>query len=227
MSPGSARPGKLYARRRGRLTRGQALALEQHADRFLLHPEQEPPDWVEVFGTEAPLVLEIGFGMGDALLNFARVHPQQHVIGVELYRPGLGAVLHQAAREQLSNIRLLEGDARELLETAFHPRQLHQINIFFPDPWPKRKHLKRRLIDADFARLLASRLESGGVVNLATDWEPYAEWMFNVLEGEPALRNRQPDGGFAARCADRPITKFEARGQRLGHGVWDLSYVAV
>jgi len=206
------------------MTRAQAQALERYADRYLITAVAERLDFQQAFGRTAPLVLEIGFGMGQALLSVARNHPEFDVIGLEIYRPGLGAVMHHAAREDLNNIRLLEGDARELLESAFKPRQLQRINIFFPDPWPKRKHLKRRLIQPRFAHLLASRLVPGGELNLATDWQPYAEWMLEVFEKTPGLKNRQAPGVFAARSEDRPVTKFEARGLDLGQSVWDLAY---
>ncbi len=216
----------LYSRRSGRLTQGQALALEQHSDHYLLCPGPRRINFEQVFGRAAPLVLEVGFGMGNALLSLASKQPEFNVIGMEIYRPGLGSAMHGAARQELQNLRLMEGDARQLLEAVFEPSQLRRINIFFPDPWPKRKHLKRRLIEPGFVELLTSRLEPGGHLNLATDWQPYAEWMLKVLEAEPGLRNREAPGRFAPRSTDRPVTKFEARGLKLGHSVWDLAYEA-
>jgi tRNA (guanine-N7-)-methyltransferase len=203
------------------MTRGQRRALETLWSRF--QPEL-PVDWRAEFGRDAPLGVEIGFGMGHALLDWAERHPDWNLVGIEVYQPGIGALLLGLEQREVDNVRVLEGDAAALLVEAFAPGSLQAARIFFPDPWPKKRHHKRRLVQPEFVSLLADRLAPGGLLLLATDWAAYAEWMLEVLDAEPALENLAGTGCYAARSPERPVTRFEARGERLGHPVWDLAY---
>lgn len=206
------------------MTRAQARALATLLDRYRVPISATVVDWTAQFGRDAPLLLEIGFGMGHALIDAAQRHPEWNCVGVEVYRPGIGALLNGLAAAQLTNVRIVEGDAREVLTSMIEPDALHRLLVFFPDPWPKSKHHKRRLVNADFAALAASRLAPDGQLLAATDWEQYAHAMLAVLDAERALENLAGAGRFAARSEERPITRFEARGTALGHPVWDLAY---
>ena len=197
------------------MTQGQRRALEELAPRYLVDPE--PNQWPEVFGRSAPLGVEIGFGMGQATLDWAASRPHLNIVGIEIYRPGFGALLAGIERLGLANLRLLEGDAALLLDSKFGAGSLDEARILFPDPWPKKRHHKRRLIQPAFAELLASRLRPGGRLLLATDWPEYAQWMRDVLAAEPTLE-------AAAAPGERPATRFEDRGRRLGHRIQDLAY---
>ncbi len=183
-------------------------------------------DWSQVFGRQAPRLLEIGFGMGQATAAIAHARPEVDFIGVEVHEPGVGALLKLIGEGQLTNLRILQHDAVEVLENMITPGSLAGVHVFFPDPWHKKRHHKRRLIQPPLVALLASRLSPGGVLHCATDWEPYAHQMREVLRGEPTLRNTASSahGGFSPRPDYRPLTKFEQRGIRLGHGVWDLVF---
>ena len=214
-----------YLRRRGRLTRGQARALESHGPDVLVSLQGEQLlDLEALFQRSAPVGLEIGFGTGQALLDWAESAPDWNLLGIEVYEPGIGSLLKGMAERQLSNIRVLSEDAVELIEHVIPPNVLQEVRIFFPDPWPKKRHHKRRLISPAFVSLLVERMCPGGRLRLATDWQDYAEQMLAVLNAEPGLTNEAGDG-FADRFDGRNITRFEARGQRLGHSVWDLSYL--
>ena len=208
--------------RAGRMGPGQARALAELGPRFLLPFATESLDFAACFGRDAPRVLEIGFGMGDATAVIAKAMPGTDFIGVEVHTPGVGALLKRIGESRLSNLRLIQHDAVDVLTHMIPPGSLAGVHVFFPDPWHKLKHNKRRLIQGGFVRLLASRLEPGGYLHCATDWQPYAEQMLEVLSGEPALVNTAP--GFAPRPGHRPLTKFENRGLKLGHGVWDLMF---
>jgi tRNA (guanine-N7-)-methyltransferase len=183
-----------------------------------------PLDLDAVFGAPGPRVLEIGFGMGQSLLTMAGAAPATQFIGIEVHRPGVGKLLAGIGELGLTNLRVFCHDAVEVLERAIPPASLDRVNVYFPDPWHKKRHHKRRLIQAPFVALVVSRLRPGGLLHLATDWEPYAEHMLEVLDAAPALSNCVPGGGFSPRPPERPRTKFEARGERLGHGVRDLLY---
>ncbi len=215
---------RLYIRRKGRMTKGQSKALAEAYGGWCQPVTDTPLDMAAWFGREAPLVLEIGFGMGHALIAQAQARPDWNCLGIEFYLPGIGALLAAAQHQQLPNIRVLDGDARQALMAMLTPASLTQISIFFPDPWPKAKHHKRRLIQPEFVALLSSRLQAGGTLLLATDWEDYAAHMLTVLNAEPSLRNLAPAHGYSERAPVRPLTNFEARGQRLGHEVWDLRF---
>ena len=176
----------------------------------------------QVFGRSAPTILEIGFGMGETTAQIAQAHPENNYLGIEVHTPGVGSLLKLIAEGGLSNLRLIQHDAVEVLEHMIAPATLAGAHIFFPDPWPKKRHHKRRLIQPAFVALLASRLAPGAYVHAATDWQEYAEQILAVFAAEPALANTAP--GFAPRPDYRPLTKFESRGLKLGHGVWDVIF---
>lgn len=213
-----------FVLRAGRMTDAQQRGFDEGWSRWGIDYTPERIDLSSVFGGSGERVLEIGFGMGQSLLEMAAAHPQKHYLGVEVHRPGVGRLLHGINTQGLSNIRVLCHDAVEVLEHCLAPESLHRVQIFFPDPWHKKKHHKRRLIQPGFLKLLASRLVNDGVLHLATDWEPYAEHMLEVLDAGREFENCAGAGSYSPRPEERPLTKFELRGQRLGHGVWDLLY---
>jgi tRNA (guanine-N7-)-methyltransferase len=212
-----------FVRRAGRTTTGQARALEDLGPRFVLPYRAEPLDFAAAFGREAPTILEIGFGMGDATAHIAALMPETNFLCCEVHEPGVGALLKRVGEQQLQNIRIVAHDAVEVLRHMVPEASLAGVHIFFPDPWHKLRHNKRRLVQPPLVALLASRLRPGGYVHCATDWEPYAQQMLEVLGADPALRNTAD--GFAPKPAYRPLTKFENRGLKLGHGVWDVVFV--
>ncbi|MDD2767291.1 MAG: tRNA (guanosine(46)-N7)-methyltransferase TrmB [Methylococcus sp.] len=212
-----------FVLRQGRITDSQRNALENLWPRYGLDPDAAF-DPVAVFGRQAPLTLEIGFGNGESLAAMAECLPEEDFVGAEVHPPGVGHLLIELERRGLENVRVFRTDAVELLETRIPEASLARILVFFPDPWHKKRHHKRRLISPEFARLAASRLAPGGVFHAATDWEDYAMQMLEVLDGCEGLINQAPGTGFSERPAYRSLTKFENRGQRLGHGVWDLVY---
>jgi tRNA (guanine-N7-)-methyltransferase len=209
--------------RAGRMGPGQVRALADLGPRFLIPYEAAPFDFGGSFGRRAPQVLEIGFGMGDATAAIAQALPGTDFIGVEVHTPGVGALLKRIGELGLDNLRLIQHDAVDVLQHMIAPDSLSGVHVFFPDPWHKKKHNKRRLIQPEFVRLLTSRIAPGGYLHCATDWQPYAEQMLEVLTGEHALRNTAE--GYAPKPGYRPLTKFENRGLKLGHGVWDLVFV--
>ncbi|HKE43496.1 MAG TPA: tRNA (guanosine(46)-N7)-methyltransferase TrmB [Steroidobacteraceae bacterium] len=213
-----------YVRRAGRITTAQARALEELWPRFGIDFAPAPIDLEHVFGRRAPRLLEIGFGNGEVLTAVAGQRPDWDCLGIEVHEPGVGRVLLQADAGNHLNLRVSRHDAVEVLTHQLADDSFDEIFIFFPDPWPKKRHHKRRLIQAPFATLLARKLKRGGVLRLATDWQPYAEQMREVLDACDGLTNCGNESGYAARPGIRPPTRFERRGQRLGHGVWDLEY---
>jgi tRNA (guanine-N7-)-methyltransferase len=213
-----------FVRREGRFTPSQRRAVAELLPRYALPDGDAPLDLRAVFGRDAPCTLEIGFGNGAVLATLAAAEPQHDFIGIEVYRPGVGRLLSEVARHALGNLRVSEKDAVQLLRGRFADASLARIMVFFPDPWPKKRQQKRRLIQPPFAALLASKLEPGGQLCLATDWQDYATQMLAVMEGTAGMRNHHGAGNYAPRPDYRPITRFEQRGQRLGHGVWDLVY---
>ena len=217
-----SRPIRSFVVRAGRLGPGQQRALTDLGPRFLLPYTPDRCDLDAAFGRHAPRVLEIGFGMGDATVSIAQAQPGTDFIGIEVHTPGVGALLKRIGELDLTNLRLIQHDAVEVLEHMIAPDSLAGVHIFFPDPWHKKRHHKRRLIQPAFVRQLASRIAPGGYLHCATDWQPYAQQMLEVLSAEPALRNTAD--GYAPRPGYRPLTKFENRGLRLGHGVWDLLF---
>ncbi len=210
--------------RAGRLTAAQQRALDQLWPRFGIEYSPAPLELDALFGRRAPRVLEIGFGNGEHLAHLAAGHPEQDFIGVEVHPPGVGQLLLRIEAAQLTNLRVSRHDAVEVLERQIAPDSLDQILVLFPDPWHKKRHHKRRLVSPAFGQLAASRLKAGGVLHLATDWEPYAQWMLEVLGAEPLLENLAADGRWALRDPQRNPTRFERRGERLGHVVHDLRF---
>ena len=207
------------------MTDGQKAALERLSARYSLDPLEGVIDFDAAFGRRAPLSFEIGFGAGDALLARAQARPDWNHVGVEVHRPGVGRALIQAEHLGLDNLRVMTRDAVEILREQVDPDRLDEVVIEFPDPWHKKRHHKRRLVQPAFARLVAERLAPGGVLRLATDWADYATQMRAVLDAEPAFINLSTsDDGYVERPVTRPLTRFEARGARLGHAVADLAY---
>jgi len=213
-----------YVVRGGRLTAAQQRALDEHWPRFGLEFSAQAIDLDALFGRSARRVVEIGFGNGDHLAALANAHPDTDFIGIEVHPPGVGHLLLKAQQAQLTNLRIVNHDAVEVLAQMFAPESLDCILVLFPDPWHKKRHHKRRLVSNPFATLAASRLRAGGTLQLATDWTPYAEWMLEVLNPHPGFRNLSPDGGWMPRDSDRSPTRFERRGERLGHVVHDLLF---
>lgn len=214
-----------FVTRSGRITTAQVRALEELWPRYGIELGAGPLDLDELFGRRARRrVAEIGFGNGENLLALAASRPEEDFLGIEVHRPGVGRLLLQLEERDLGNVRVVCHDAVEVLGRYLGGRCLDEILILFPDPWPKKRHHKRRLIQPPFVALLVERLKSGGALRLATDWEPYAAEMLSTLSAEPRLRNVARDGGFIARPAERSPTRFERRGERLGHQVWDLEF---
>jgi len=211
-----------FVLRAGRMGTGQQRALEELGPRFCLPYAPALLDLDIAFGRQAPRVLEIGFGMGDATAQIAAALPGTDFIGVEVHVPGVGALLKRIGEQGLMNLRIVQHDAVEVLEHMIPPGSLAGVHIFFPDPWHKKKHNKRRLVQPGFVARLVTRLAPGGYLHCATDWEPYAQQMLEVLSAEPALENTA--NGYAPKPDYRPLTKFENRGLKLGHGVWDLVF---
>lgn len=211
-------------RREGRLTAAQQKALAELLPAAELAWRPAPADLDALFGRHAPREVEIGFGDGEALLARALAHPEVDHLGIEVHRPGVGRLLHEAAKAGVRNLRVSTHDAVEVLTSQIPAGSLAAVHLQFPDPWPKKRHHKRRIVQPAFVALVASRLAPGGRFHLATDWQPYAEHMHEVLAACPLLVNAGGDSPWVLRPDSRPLTRFERRGQRLGHGVWDLEY---
>ena len=212
--------------RAGRMTAGQERGWQEGFPKFGLTLTNGTLDWDASFGGEGRRVVEIGFGMGDSLLSMAQADPETQFVGIEVHRPGVGRLLAQVMATEVSNLRVFADDAVEVLSQCLALDSIDGIHIFFPDPWHKKRHHKRRLIQPPFVRQLVARLREGGYLHLATDWEPYAEHMYDVLDAEPLLVNAGGAPRTAVERPDyRPLTKFEARGERLGHRVADLMYL--
>jgi tRNA (guanine-N7-)-methyltransferase len=212
-----------FVTRAGRLSTAQARAIEILGPQFAIPYEKALLDINACFGRSAPTILEIGFGMGDTTATIAAALPEKNFIGVEVHTPGVGSLLKLIGEQALTNLRLIQHDAVEVLTHMIAPASLAGVHVFFPDPWHKARHNKRRLIQPPLVELLCSRMAPGAILHCATDWQDYAEQMLAVLSAEPALRNTTADG-YAPRPDYRPVTKFENRGLRLGHGVWDLLF---
>jgi tRNA (guanine-N7-)-methyltransferase len=213
-----------FVRREGRLTRGQDRALQELWPVMGVEFRDEMLDLAKLFGREAPVVLEIGFGMGKSLVEMAAAAPETNFIGIEVHRPGVGACLTSAQEAGITNLRLFCHDAVEVLGQMIPDQSIDTLQLFFPDPWHKSRHHKRRIVQPAFVQMLRPKLKIGGVFHMATDWENYAEHMVEVMSVAEGFANTVTDGVYALRPDSRPLTKFEQRGHRLGHGVWDLLF---
>ncbi len=226
---------KSYVKRAGRTTTGQAKAFEVWGPQYLIQYAPEPLNMAKAFalnGQEAapaPVILEIGFGMGEATAHIAKVRPQDHFLCCEVHEPGVGALLKRIGEQDIHNIRILQHDAVEVIDNMLPLSSIDGVHIFFPDPWHKSRHNKRRLIQTPLIAKLAARLKPGAYIHCATDWEPYAVQILEVLSAEPLLKNTADasNGGYAQKPDYRPLTKFENRGLKLGHGVWDVVFQRV
>ncbi|WP_372737030.1 tRNA (guanosine(46)-N7)-methyltransferase TrmB [Neptunomonas sp.] len=213
-----------FVKRAGRTTEGQQKALEDVWPVMGLEVKNGPVVFSEVFGRDAPVVLEIGFGMGDSLLEMARREPEKNYIGIEVHTPGVGRLLSNASDEGLTNIRIFAEDAIEVLAKCIPDNSLDVVQLFFPDPWHKKRHHKRRIVQPDFAQNLRKKLKIGGYFHMATDWENYAEHMMDVMSAAEGYTNKMGEGQYSPQPEWRPVTKFQKRGERLGHGMWDLMF---
>jgi tRNA (guanine-N7-)-methyltransferase len=216
-------PIRSYVLRQGRFSRGQQRAYAELLPRYGLAYRPELLDLRAAFGRTAPVIAEIGFGMGETTARIAADNPHNDYLAIEVHAPGVGSLLKQVEAGAIANVRIVQHDAVEVLRDMVPAGSLDAIHVFFPDPWPKKRHHKRRLLQPDFAELAAARLVPGGLLHVATDWQEYAEHVLAVLSASSTLRNTVE--GFAPRPAWRPETKFERRGRKLGHGVWDLLFV--
>jgi len=216
------RPIRSFVLRQGRISPAQQRAYDTLLPRFGIPFSMGPIDLAQAFGRPNAKILEIGFGMGETTASIAQAHPELDFIAVEVHTPGVGGLLKRLEEDSILNVRIVQHDAVEVVEHMIAPRSLSGAHIFFPDPWPKKRHHKRRLLQPAFVRTLADRLAPGGYLHVATDWQNYAEQILSTLRDEPLLVNTASD--FAPRPAHRPLTKFERRGLELGHGVWDIVF---
>lgn len=222
--PAYLRKIRSFVLREGRLTKRQELALQQYWPEFGLDYRQQQLDLDVVFKRSQPKVLEIGFGMGHSLIQMAKAAPEQDFIGIEVHRPGVGSCLAEAAGQHLHNLKVFAHDAVEVLEDMIPDSSLDTVQLFFPDPWHKKRHHKRRIVQPDFVQLLRQKLKIGGIFHMATDWQHYAEHMLEVMTQAEGFQNLSASNDYVPRPEQRPLTKFEQRGHRLGHGVWDLQF---
>lgn len=215
---------KSFILRQGRLTQGQQRALDEQWPIFGIDYEAKPIDFAKLFGNNNPVILEIGFGNGESLLQMAAENPEQNFVGIEVHRPGVGHLLHLIHEQGIKNLRVMNYDAIDILQNQIAEHSLSRVQLYFPDPWHKRKHIKRRIVQAGFLDMLAKLLKSDGQIHFATDWKHYAHHMMATLENHPQFSNNATKNEFSPKPDYRPTTKFERRGQRLGHGVWDLLF---
>lgn len=214
-----------FVLRTGRLSEAQKRAMNDNWAEFGLEHQADHFDFKKIFNNDQPVILEIGFGMGRSLVEMAKQNPNNNYIGIEVHTPGVGACIAYALEQQVSNLRVICHDAIEILQDNIPDQSLSGLQLFFPDPWHKAKHHKRRIVQPQFVKLVMQKLKSGGFIHMATDWENYAEQMLEVLRQEQGLTNTSATNDFIPRPDFRPLTKFEQRGHRLGHGVWDLYFV--
>ena len=215
-----------FVLRQGRVTKGQAHALETQWPQYGVEYGLQGIDLNQIFGRkDSKKILEIGFGMGETTAKIAQTLPDCDFLAAEVHTPGVGALLKLIEELALTNIRIIQHDVVEVLQSMLTDNSLDGVHIFFPDPWHKKRHHKRRLIQAEFVKSLCTKLKSGGYLHLATDWQEYAEWVLDVLKAEPQLQNTVLD--YAEKPVYRPLTKFENRGIKLGHGVWDLVFTRI
>ena len=213
-----------FVKRSGRLTEGQRFGLNELWPKFGLDVSTQPIEFDQIFDQNQAVVLEIGFGNGDSLLEMAINEPEHNFLGIEVYEAGVGRLINEANKHNLSNLKIIKEDAVEILKNNIADNSLSGFQLYFPDPWHKKKHHKRRIVSPEFMSLMASKLKHGAFVHMATDWEDYAIQMMEVLEAHPNFKNTQGAHIYSSRPMRRPITKFEKRGERLGHGVWDLTF---
>ena len=213
-----------FVKREGRLTKGQARALELFWQEMGLNHADGVVDFAKLFGNDQPVVLEIGFGMGKSLVEMAKNAPELNFVGIEVHRPGVGACIALAKEEGVDNLKVYEHDAIEILADCIPENSLSTVQLFFPDPWHKKKHHKRRIVQPEFVETIRQKLKVGGVFHMATDWENYAECMLEDMQSAPGFKNLSAQNDYVPRPENRPLTKFENRGHRLGHGVWDLQF---
>lgn len=225
MSNRPLRQIRSFVLRTGRLTSGQQEALDNEWPRLGIEYQPAELCWEEVFGNKNPVVIEIGFGNGESLATMAKAEPNTNFLGIEVHTPGVGHLLGLAASMELTNLRVMKHDAIDILEHMVPDASLEKLQLFFPDPWHKKRHHKRRIVQPEFLSLVAKKLGSGGVFHMATDWEPYAEHAHHFLTHHPAFRNSETNARYSPKPAYRPTTKFETRGQRLGHKVCDLIWI--
>lgn len=216
-----------FVLREGRLTNAQAKAMEDNWPQMGLNHSDGLLDLAQVFGRQAPVVMEIGFGMGSSLVEMAQNEADKDFIGIEVHRPGVGNCLAEAKVAGLTNLRVFNHDAVEVLADNIADGSLERMQLFFPDPWHKKRHHKRRIVQPDFVQKLRTKLAIGGVFHMATDWENYAEHMLEVMSNADGYKNQSDSNDYVPRPQQRPLTKFEQRGHRLGHGVWDLMFERV
>ncbi len=213
-----------FVQRSGRMTPSQQNALEQQWPTFGLELTDGLLDFQQLFGNDNPVIMEIGFGMGDSLITMAKTMPENNYLGIEVHKPGVGRLLNNAQNEGLTNLKVFADDAIEVMAQCIPDHSLGGVQLFFPDPWHKKKHNKRRIVQPKFAQDIRQKLAPNGIFHMATDWEPYAEHMMEVMEAAPGYSNLAGAGEFSPQPDFRPVTKFQRRGEGKGHGVWDLMY---
>jgi len=216
---------KSFVLRQGRLSNAQQTAIDDYWQAFGLSLKNKMLDLTEIFGREADTIVEIGFGMGTSLATMAENNPHQNYIGIEVHRPGIGALLKLVGEKKLTNVRVFNEDAIEVLAQCLPKNSLSAVYLFFPDPWHKTKHKKRRILQTEFAKTIASYLKEGGQFHMATDWEDYAKYMMKIMSAMSEYKNSSGQNNYTPRPDYRPLTKFEQRGKNLGHGVWDLIFI--
>lgn len=222
--PFFARTIKSFVKREGRMTAGQKRAMDSLWPKYGIEPAPTPLQLDNLFGRTAPKILEIGFGAGESLFEMASNNPQLDYLGIEVHRPGVGRLLANVHEAQLTNVRVICDDAVLILNQQIANASLDKVQIFFPDPWHKKRHHKRRIIQPEFVELLAQKIKTDGLLHVATDWQNYAEHILHVLTNSPHFINTAKDNQYSPRPDVRPLTRFEQRGQRLGHGVWDVIF---
>jgi tRNA (guanine-N7-)-methyltransferase len=216
---------KSFVLRQGKITPGQQKALEKLISVYGVMYQHHPADLIKSFDNSNPIIIEIGFGMGHGTFQTAKDHPNNNYLGIEVHTPGVGSLLMQLDKNpDVTNLKIIQHDAKEVLQNMIPDNSITGFHIYFPDPWPKKRHHKRRIIQPQFIELLTNKLKVGGYIHLATDWEDYALWMLDVLNGQTRLHNQSLSDDYITRPAQRPLTKFEQRGIKLGHGVWDLIF---
>jgi tRNA (guanine-N7-)-methyltransferase len=219
---------KSFVLRQGKITKGQQSALEDYLDKYSIQFDKSTLlNLNNIYNRNAPKIIEIGFGMGNATWQIAKNNPQNDYLGIEVHLPGVGSLLNHIAENEITNLKIIRHDAVEVLKYSIADNSLDGFHIYFPDPWPKKRHHKRRIIQSEFVKLLAQKLKPNGYIHLATDWEEYATWMLDILKEEFSIKNTSATNDFIPRPEFRPLTKFENRGINLGHGVWDLIFTKV